>query len=76
MFDKIIIVLAASSLLRNSQTEMLTAEAHRLASPLVLLLRTSFVACSALPIQIRKNSGPAEDGRAHSVAPTQSPSWA
>lgn len=27
MFDKIIIVLAASSLLRNSQTEMPTAEA-------------------------------------------------
>lgn len=34
-----------SSPLRKSQTEMPMFEAHRLANPLVLLLRTSFAAC-------------------------------
>lgn len=55
MFDKIVIVLAASSLLRNSQTEMPATEACWLASPLACLLRTYFDSCSPLPGQIRKD---------------------
>lgn len=64
MFDKIIIVLATSSLLRNSQS---TAEAYRFASPLVLFLRTFFAPDSPLPTQIRKNGGSNEGGKVHSV---------
>lgn len=55
MFDKIVIVLAEGSLPRNSLTEMPTADACRLTSPLACLPGTNFDVSSPQPKQSRKD---------------------
>lgn len=74
MFDKIVIVLAASSLLKNSQTEMPTTEAHRCQAPTSPPQNFPLAACGPLPIQMRKDCGPAMVGELSVSLPTHSPS--